>query len=147
MWGDDGVAGPFEDLHVLVIVVVGMATFLASVSAAYLGYVRFEEDLRFQRDAFEALDRIAAYPQALHDGTPGLLDLDRLSALNASSLRTLVGAYGFRLLLTDGRGTEVIGVASGPTGTHYRGAVAAVSVWASDTNVWVARLGLSIWRT
>ena len=130
----------------MVIVVVGMATFLASVTAAYLGYVSFEEDLRFQRDAFDALNRIASYPQALHDGTPGVFDLEGVGALNVTSIGRLVGQYGFRLLLTDGRGTTIVDVASGPIGLHYRAAVGAVSIWASDTNVWVARIGLSIWR-
>ena len=147
MRGERGVAGPFEDIHVLILVVLGMGIFLASSSAAYLAYVGFNESVRLQRDATDALQRILAYEPALHDGVRGLFAVDRLGALNETSVSALVGDYGFRLLLTDGRGSAWLDAASGRPAASTRVALTSVDVWTADTNVWPARLSLTLWRT
>lgn len=144
--GEWGVAGPFDELYALVVVVLAMGVFLTSSSVAYLRYAEFSEDLRFQRDALDALDRIAAFPPALRSETPGLLDAGRLSAFDVGSMRDVVGDYDFRILLTDGQGVALVDVATGPTGPRYRLAVATVALWSSPGAVSAARLSLTIWR-
>jgi len=147
MWGEQAVGGFFEDVHVLIVVVIGMAILLGSFAAAYLAYDAAGRRADLQADAAEALRSLLEAGPLLHGGESHLLDHAALEALNATLLATLVGPDRYaQLVVAERSGTapETFTAATGPLGEDRAVASTAASVWHSELDVRAARGTLTL---
>ncbi len=149
MWGERAVGGFFEDVHVLIIVVIGMATLLASFAAAFVAYDSAQRRDGLQAEASRILRVLLTDPALLHGGEDRLLDLTALAHLNATGLRAIAGTpYAVQLVIAERSGTDprtfvTETVAMGP---ERAVAATAASVWHSDVDVRAARVTVTLGR-
>ncbi len=143
MWGESGVAGFFEDVHVLIVVVIGMAILLGSFASAFVAAddARRRADLRTEAD--EALRVLLDAGPLLHGGSPHLLERVALGALNATALAAMAGTdRPLQLVIVERSGQDPMSLAleTGPLGEDRAVASTAASVWRSDLDVRPARV-------
>jgi hypothetical protein len=147
VWGDRAVGGVFEDVYVLLLVVVGMGVFLASLVGAYVGYAAFQEDLAFQRDADAFLAAFLSFEPVLHEGRRGLFDAERLANLTLERVRAeLRTPYAFRLLAVDVQGTFSWELATGEPAEVRRAATTSANLWVGEGDVRGLRVTAVLWR-
>ena len=147
VWGERAVGGFFEDVHVLIVVVIGMAILLGSFATAFLAYDTARRRADLQADAVEVLRRLLEGGPLLHGGEAHLLDHAALEALNATQLGALIGPDDrAQLVVAERSGTipETFSAATGPLGEERAVASTAASVWHSELDVRAARVTLTL---
>ncbi len=147
MWGESGVAGFFEDVHVLIVVVIGMAILLCSFTAAYLAYDDARQRSALQREADALLRDLLEGGALLHGGTPHLLDAAALDGLNATGFAALAGTdRSVQLVIAErcGRDPATFTATTGSLGEDRAVASTAASVWHSDLDVRAARVTVTL---
>jgi len=147
VWGESGVAGFFEDVHVLIVVVLGMAILLGSFASAFVAYdaARRRADLR--ADAADVLRLLLDEGPLLHGGQPHLLDRAAIESLNATGLASLVGPdRPVQLVVAERSGSDPVTstVSTGPLGEDRAVASTAASVWHGDFDVRTARVTVTL---
>jgi hypothetical protein len=147
VWGESGVAGFFEDVHVLIVVVIGMAILLGSFAAAFLAYEDAGRRADLRADAANVLRTLLEDGALLHDGRPHLLDRASLESLNATGLATLLGSERrIQLVVAERSGADprTFSVETGVLGDDRAVASTAASVWHSDLDVRAARVTVTL---
>lgn len=147
VWGESGVAGFFEDIHVLIVVVLGMAILLGSFASAFVAYdaARRREDLR--AEAADILRYLLDEGPLLHGGQPHLLDLASMESLNATGLVALVGPdRPVQLVVVERSGGDpaTFTIDTGPLGEDRAVASTAASVWHGEFDIRTARVTVAL---
>ncbi|HTD80642.1 MAG TPA: hypothetical protein VK723_00685, partial [Thermoplasmata archaeon] len=70
MWGERGAAGFFEDVHVLIVVVVGMSILLGSLAAAFTAHATAADAASLRAEATRILRALLVDPEVVHAGEP-----------------------------------------------------------------------------
>ncbi len=147
VWGERAVGGFFEDIHVLVVVVIGMATLLASFAAAFVTYQRARDRDALLQEASRILRVLLTNPALLHGGEDRVLDLTSLAVLDGAGLTSLAGTpHPVQLVLSERSGTDprTFIVETAPVGPEHAVAATAASVWHSDVDVRAARVTVAL---
>ncbi|TLZ69789.1 MAG: hypothetical protein E6K10_09910 [Methanobacteriota archaeon] len=147
MWGERAVGGFFEDLHVLIVVVLGMSILMGSLAAAYVAYQEARESTARRAEAARILRAVLDDERLVHDGQAALFDLGALERLDAAELRRAAGADpGIQLVVSEQNGDlrRTFQVSTGPLGEHRSSASTAASVWHSDLDVRAARVTVTV---
>lgn len=149
MWGDRAVGGFFEDVHVLIVVVLGMSILLGSLAAAYLTYETAREAAEDHAEALRILRAVLEDETLIHGSARGLFDLTSLERLNATGLTRIVASeLRVQLVVSErsGDAPKLFLVENGPLGTNRVSASTAASVWHSDLDVRGARVTITLGR-
>src|SRR5437867_3147723 len=102
VWGERAVGGFFEDLHVLIVVVLGMSILMGSLAAAYVAYQEARESTARRAEAGRILRAVLDDERLVHDGQAALFDLGALERLDAAELRRAAGADpGIQLVVSE----------------------------------------------
>ena len=149
MWGESGASGFFEDVHVLIVVVLGMSILLGSLAAAWAARETAAEAAAFRSEAGRVLRALAEDPSILHAGRLGLLDLSAIEHLNSTGLVHIARPAGAAQLLISeesGDARRTFQVETEPLGTERATASTATAVWHSDLDVRTARITVTVGR-
>jgi len=141
------VGGFFEDIHVLVVVVIGMATLLASFAAAFVAYEGARDRDALLQEASRVLRAILTDSDLLHAGVDALLDLTAIAGLDGAGLARLAGTpHPVQFVLSERSGTDLrtFLVETAPVGPERAVAATAASVWHSDVDVRAARVTVTL---
>ncbi len=147
VWGERAVGGFFEDVHVLVIVVIGMATLIASFAGAFVTYERARDRDALLEEASRVLRTLLADPALLHGGEDRLLDLTALAGLDGPGLAGIAGTpHPVHLVVSERSGTDprTLTVETSPLGPDRAVAATAASVWHSDVDVRAVRVTVAL---
>ena len=147
MWGERGAAGFFEDVHVLIVVVVGMSILLGSLAAAFTAHATAADAASLRAEATRILRALLVDPEVVHAGEPGLLDLISLELLNSTGLaRFTDGIRSVQLVVSERSGDppRTFAVETGSLGAQRATASTAASVWHSDLEVRAARITVTL---
>ena len=79
-----GVSGIFEDMPVLIIVILGVSLFLLSSVHAYSTYLQNQIRSELREDAIDLSSALRSYDRFLGDATPGVFSLEKVARLNES---------------------------------------------------------------
>ena len=149
MWGERAVGGFFEDVHVLVVVVIGMATLLASFAAAFVAYREARDRDALLQEASRVLRVLLTDTALLHGGEDRLLDLTAVAGLDEAGLASLAGTpHAVQLVLSERSGTDprTFVVETASVGPERAVAATAASVWHSDVDVRASRVTVTLGR-
>lgn len=147
VWGERGAAGFFEDIHVLIVVVLGMSILLGSLAAAFTAHTNARDAAALRADAARILREFLADPDIVHAGEPALLDLASLESLNSTGLaRFADGGRNLQLVVSErsGEPPRTFVVETGPLGPWRASASTAASLWHSDLDVRAARITVTL---
>jgi len=147
VWGDGGAAGFFEDIHVLIVVVLGMSILLGSLAAAYAVREGAREAAALRAESSRILRAILANDALVHGGERALLDLAALEHLNASGLTLIAGTQRpLQLVIAEqsGETPRLFFVQTSPVGPARTSAATAISVWHSDLDIRPARITITL---
>lgn len=147
MWGERAAAGFFEDVHVLIVVVLGMSILLASLAAAFTAREAAREAAALRAEASRILRAVLADPGVIHDGAVGLLDIVSIERLNSSGLARVAGGVHPVLLVVSERSGEsprTFLVQTDTLGSSRMSASTAAALWYSDLDVRAARVTITL---
>jgi hypothetical protein len=147
VWGERGAAGFFEDVHVLIVVVLGMSILLGSLAAAFTAHATARDAAALRAEAVRILRAFLVDPEIVHAGEPALLDLTSLEGLNSTSLtRFTVGGHPVQLVVSErsGEPPRTFVLETGVLGPWRASASTAASVWHSDLDVRAARVTITL---
>jgi hypothetical protein len=103
--GEEGIAGPFEDIPVLLVVIIATAIFLFSLVHAYVGYIDNLENQRMREKALSLSDSLRSYEKLQDGSSEGIylgekLQLFSNEKLNEDYNESRLG-YHFRMSVLD----------------------------------------------
>jgi D-arabinose 1-dehydrogenase-like Zn-dependent alcohol dehydrogenase len=147
VWGERAAGGFFEDIHVLIVVVLGMSILLGSLAAAYAAREDAHVAAAQRAEASRILRAVLRDDRTVHNGEEGLLDLPSIERLNSSGLAQIAGADRPVLLVIaerSGEGPRTFLVQTSKLGPHRVSVSTAAGVWHSDLDVRGARLTITL---
>jgi len=145
--GEGGAAGFFEDVHVLIVVVLGMSILLGSLAAAYATHEGAREAAALRAETSRILRAILTSDTLVHGGERALIDLTALERLNASGLTLIAGTHRpLQLVIAERSGVapRLFFLETSPVGLQRTSAATAISVWHSDLDVRPARITVTL---
>jgi len=147
MWGERGVGGFFEDVHVLVVVVLGMSILLGSLATAYVTRQHAQEVSGLREEAYGVLRSVLQAPSLLHGGKRGVLEIMSLETMNSTWLARLAGPSRAAQLIVSERSGEIprtFLLETVPLRGDRVSVSTAASVWHSDLDVRTARITITL---
>ena len=147
VWGERAAGGFFEDIHVLIVVVLGMSILLGSLASAYTTYQASQEAAALRGEASRILRAVVGDRALIHGDERGLFELDSLMRLNASILSSIAGAHGpVQLVIAErsGDAPQRFQVETASLGPDRTSASTAAAVWHSDLDVRAARITVTV---
>jgi hypothetical protein len=104
-----GVAGFFEDIPSLIVVVIGVAVFLVTILASYSAYMANQKIRTLEQDCRELVDALRVYDKLAYVGPEGMqegvFDKEKVISLSTDTLKskfdTASLGYGYRVSLVD----------------------------------------------
>ncbi|UCG70894.1 MAG: hypothetical protein JSV09_07830 [Thermoplasmata archaeon] len=84
---EEGIAGFFEDIPVLIVVIIAAGIFLFSLVHAYVLYLEQIDNQRMYEDAKELLKAIRSYGDLTVDSEEGVFEGDKLVSLTNEALQ------------------------------------------------------------
>ncbi len=147
MWGERAAAGFFEDVHVLIVVVLGMSIVLGSLAAAFTAHASARDAAALRGETARVLRAFLADPEIVHGGEPGLLDLASIEGLNSTHLAGLTGTgRPVQLIISErsGESPRTFALETADMGPRRASASTAASVWHSDLDVRAARVTITL---
>ncbi|UCE36079.1 MAG: hypothetical protein JSW00_11025 [Thermoplasmata archaeon] len=85
--GEEGIAGAFEDIPVLIVVTIATGIFLFSLVHAYVVYLEQLESQRMYENANDLLSSVRSYEGLTHEFREGVFLGDKLITLTSEALR------------------------------------------------------------
>jgi hypothetical protein len=85
-WNREGIAGFFEDLPALLVVLVAVAIFILSIAGAYAAYGDYLQQLRFHEQAVEFSESIRTYEFLTYNQEEGKFQADALNETTAAQM-------------------------------------------------------------
>ncbi len=103
--GEEGIVGPFEDIPVLLVVIIATGIFLFSLVHAYVGYIDNVENQRMRKNALSLSDSLRSYEKLQDGSSEGIylgekLQLFSNEKLNEDYNESRLG-YHFRMSVLD----------------------------------------------
>jgi len=147
VWGEGGATGFFEDVHVLIVVVLGMSILLGSLAAAYATHERARESAALRAETSRILRAIITSDSLVHGGERALIDLAALDRLNASGLAEIAGTQRpLQIVIAErsGETPRLFYVQTSPVGPERTSLATAISVWHSDLDIRPARITITL---
>ena len=147
VWGERAAGGFFEDIHVLIVVVLGMSILLGSLAAAFAVREGAQATSALRAEASRILRAVLEDDGLVHEGERGLLDLASVERLNSSALREMAGAVRpVLLVIVERSGDEprTFLVQTSALGPHRVSVSTAADVWHSDLEVRGARVTITL---
>jgi len=147
VWGEGGAAGFFEDVHVLIVVILGMSILLGSLAAAYATHEGARAAAALRAETSRILRAILTSDALVHGGERALLDLAALERLNASGLARIAGTERpLQLVIAErsGDAPKLFFVQTSPIGPERTSAATAIAVWHSDLDIRPARITITL---
>ena len=147
VWGEGGAAGFFEDIHVLIVVVLGMSILLGSLAAAYATHESAREAAALREETSRILRAVLTSDALVHRGERALIDVAALDRLNATGLALVAGTHRpLQLVIAErsGETPRVFFVQTSPVGPERTSAATAISVWHSDLDIRPARITITL---
>lgn len=100
-----GVAGFFEDIPALIIVVIAIGMFTVSAAHVYAGYVAQQNTLRMYDDCREFTQSIRTYDGLTYRSQEGMFDIQKIESLANETLeyafnRTSLG-FDYQIIIRD----------------------------------------------
>jgi len=100
-----GVAGFFEDIPVLIVVVISIGMFIVSVVHVYANYAAQQDALRMYEDCREFTQAIRTYDSLMYQSQEGMFDVQKMETLANETLeydfnRTSLG-FDYQILIRD----------------------------------------------
>jgi hypothetical protein len=84
--GEEAVAGPFEDIPVLIVVTIAVGIFLISLVSAYVTYLDQYEHQRMHDDAQRLSRSIRGYDGLTYGSQEGVFSAEKVTSLSPESL-------------------------------------------------------------
>jgi hypothetical protein len=102
---EEGIAGFFEDIPVLIVVVIATGIFLFSLVHAYVQYLEQIENQRMHEDAKGLCEAVRSYEGLTADSEEGVFEGDKLFSLTNEALQedfnvTVLG-YHYQISIID----------------------------------------------
>ena len=147
VWGERAAGGFFEDIHVLIVVVLGMSILLGSLAAAYAVREGSQATAALRAEASRILRAVLQDESLVHEGEAGLLDLPAIERLNSSALQEMAGALHPVLLVIaerSGDAPRTFLVQTSSLGPDRVSVSTAADVWHSDLEVRGARVTITL---
>jgi hypothetical protein len=103
--GEEGIAGPFEDIPVLLVVIIATAIFLFSLVHAYVNYIENIENQRMRENAQSLCNSLRSYEVILDGSSDGVYDGEKMQTfsdekLNVDYNESKLG-FHFRMSIVD----------------------------------------------
>jgi hypothetical protein len=103
--GKEGIAGPFEDIPVLLVVIIATAIFLFSLVHAYVNYIDNIEKQRMRENTQSLCNSLRSYEVLLDGSSDGVYDGEKLQTfsnekLNVDYNESRLG-FHFRMSIVD----------------------------------------------
>ncbi len=100
-----GIAGFFEDIPALIVVVIAIGMFTVIMVHAYAGYVAQQNALRMYEDCREFTQSIRTYDSLIYQSQEGMFDVQKMETLTNETLeydfnRTSLG-FDYQILIRD----------------------------------------------
>lgn len=102
---DEGVAGFFEDIPALIVVIIGFGIFLLSIVSAFISYQTQQESFRMHQESVEFMEAIRIYDKITYDSKEGIFHGDSIQTITNETLKTdfhpdALG-YEYRIIIND----------------------------------------------
>ena len=102
---DDGVAGFFEDIPTLIVVIIGFGIFLLSMVNAFVAYQAQQNTFRMHQENVEFAQAIRAYDKLTYNDQEGVFLGDKVLAISNGTMEqdfnsTALG-YDYRIMIND----------------------------------------------
>jgi hypothetical protein len=105
---EEGIAGPFEDIPVLIVVIIATAIFLFSLVHAYVNYIENIEDNRMSENAQSLSNSLRSYEALLDGSREGVFLGEKLQVFTTEKLKEDYNesrlGYHFRMSVLDTSG-------------------------------------------
>lgn len=153
--GEEGIAGPFEDIPVLIVVVIATAIFLFSLVNAYVNYIDTIENQRMREDALSLSNSLRSFEGLQKGAEEGIFDGEKLllfstEKLNRDYNESKLG-YHFRMSVLDtsdypnaNNYTRSFGDQNPPVGGNKYSVTTSILIKV-DTEYHTAQLIVTIW--
>ncbi len=149
-----GIAGFFEDLPALLVVLVGVVVFLLSIAGAYAAYGEYLAQLRFHENAVEFSESVRTYGPLTVNGEEGKFSAGALNDSTAAQMAIdfhpdMVGLH-WNLRVVDvstypGKYEWSAGEAL-PEGASRVAVTSPVTIRNNSDQVHAGRLIVTVWR-
>jgi hypothetical protein len=84
---EEGIAGFFEDIPVLIVVTIATGIFLGSLVSAYVSYLDQFEHRNMHNNALDFSDAIRSYEGLVHEHEEGVFEGEKLVSLDERALQ------------------------------------------------------------
>jgi hypothetical protein len=102
---EEAVAGPFEDIPVLIVVMIATSIFLFSMVHGYVNYLDNVEDQRMRDNAYSLSNSIRSYEELLDGSKEGVFLGEKVLSLTTETLnndyKEAELGYRFRIAILD----------------------------------------------
>lgn len=113
---DEGVAGFFEDLPALIVVIIGFGIFLLSIVNAFVAYQAQQDSFRMHQENKEFAQAIRSYDKLTYNFMEGVFSGDKILDISDETLESDFNpdalGYDYRLIIND--------VSNYPNGNLYK---------------------------
>ncbi len=102
---DEGVAGFFEDIPTLIVVIIGFGIFLLSIVNAFVTYQAQQDSFRMHQESVEFSQAIRAYDKLTYNSMEGIFLGDKILDISDKTIESdfhpdALG-YDYRIIIND----------------------------------------------